>query len=180
MKRIVIGSAAIAVLAGCAGLMRPSDAELNAKALDVMKASFRERGQAKLDRLNQDEVQRLCSEYVGEKNEDKEHKDHTKIEKREDKPEAKSELKDHKHEKPEIKESDEKKEVKAGNFSSRRIDVKGSNYSSTAWYSKDVPKLYMFSPEHGGMVSSEAAGSKTALEAKADDAKASPIEMPKK
>jgi len=82
--------------------------------------------------------------------------------------------------KPEIKESDEKKEVKAGNFASRRIDVKGSNYSSTSWYSKDVPKLYMFSPEHGGVVAMEAAGSKTSLEAKADDAKASPIEMPKK
>jgi hypothetical protein len=82
--------------------------------------------------------------------------------------------------KPEIKESDEKKEVKAGNFSSRRIDVKGSNYASTAWYSKDVPKLYMFSPEHGGMVAMEASGSKTSLEAKADDAKASTIEMPKK
>ena len=83
-------------------------------------------------------------------------------------------------EKPEIKESDEKKEVKAGSFSSRRLDVKGSNYSSTLWYSKDVPRLYQFSPEHGGMVASEAAGSKTTLEAKADDAKASALEMPKK
>ena len=82
--------------------------------------------------------------------------------------------------KPEIKESDEKKEVKAGNFSSRRIDVKGSNYAATMWYSKDVPKLYMFSPEHGGLVANDAGASKTTLEAKADDAKASAIEMPKK
>jgi len=67
MKKIVIGAAALAGLAGCAGMMGPSDAELNAKALAMMKTSFKERGQAKLDRLNQDEVQRLCSEYVGEK-----------------------------------------------------------------------------------------------------------------
>ena len=67
MKKVVIGSATVAVLAGCAGMMGPNDAEMNAKALAVMKASFKERGQAKLDRLNQDEVQRLCSDYVGEK-----------------------------------------------------------------------------------------------------------------
>ena len=30
----------------------------------VMKASFKARGQAKLDRLNQDETQRLCSQYA--------------------------------------------------------------------------------------------------------------------
>ena len=65
MKKIVISSAALAVLAGCAGMMGPSEAELNARALEVMKASFKERGQAKLDRLNQDETQRLCSEYAG-------------------------------------------------------------------------------------------------------------------
>ena len=29
----------------------------------VMKASFKDRGQAKVDRLNQDETQRLCSQY---------------------------------------------------------------------------------------------------------------------
>jgi sulfur-oxidizing protein SoxX len=50
-------------MAGCA--MPPSDAEVRAKAADVMKASFKERGQAKLDRLNQDETQRLCSQYAG-------------------------------------------------------------------------------------------------------------------
>jgi sulfur-oxidizing protein SoxX len=32
-----------------------------------MKTSFKENGQAKLDRLTQDETQRLCSEYSGEK-----------------------------------------------------------------------------------------------------------------
>lgn len=35
----------------------PSQAEV------VMKASFKDRGQAKMDRLNQDETQRLCSQY---------------------------------------------------------------------------------------------------------------------
>jgi len=81
--------------------------------------------------------------------------------------------------KPEIKESDEKKDVKAGSFSSHRMDIKGSNYSSTMWYSKDVPKLHIAS-EHGGLVCMESSGSKTCLEAKADDAKPSAIEMPKK
>ena len=36
---------------------RPTQAEI------VMKASFRDRGQAKVDRLNQDETQRLCSQF---------------------------------------------------------------------------------------------------------------------
>lgn len=44
---------------GCA--VAPSDAQLDAQALKVMKGSFKERGQAKLDRLDQDETQRLCS-----------------------------------------------------------------------------------------------------------------------
>lgn len=43
--------------------MTPSDAEVSAKAAVVMKASFREAGQAKLDRLDQDETQRACSLY---------------------------------------------------------------------------------------------------------------------
>lgn len=46
------------VAAGCAGL---SDEEAAQRAQAVMKASFNERGQAKLDRLNQDEAQKLCS-----------------------------------------------------------------------------------------------------------------------
>ncbi|MEO8385318.1 MAG: sulfur oxidation c-type cytochrome SoxX [Betaproteobacteria bacterium] len=40
-----------------ADAVKPSPAEL------VMKASFKDRGQAKLDRLDQDETQRLCSQY---------------------------------------------------------------------------------------------------------------------
>jgi len=46
------------VAAGCATM---SDEEASRRALEVMKASFAERGQAKLDRLDQDETQRLCS-----------------------------------------------------------------------------------------------------------------------
>ena len=54
---------ASAFIAGCA--IAPSDAEVSAKAAQVMKASFRDAGQAKLDRLDQDETQRLCSRYAG-------------------------------------------------------------------------------------------------------------------
>jgi sulfur-oxidizing protein SoxX len=56
-------AAGIAGLVGCA--MAPSDAEIGAKATAVMKASFKEAGQAKLDRLDQDETQRVCSRYAG-------------------------------------------------------------------------------------------------------------------
>ena len=45
-------------VAGCATL---SDAEIGKQAVNVLRASFNERGQAKLDRLNQDEAQALCS-----------------------------------------------------------------------------------------------------------------------
>jgi len=51
------------LLAGCASA--PSDEEIAARALQSMKASFKERGQAKLDRLDQDETQKLCSAAVG-------------------------------------------------------------------------------------------------------------------
>ena len=40
-----------------------AEAPKNSVADAVMKASFKERGQAKLDRLEQDETQRLCSQY---------------------------------------------------------------------------------------------------------------------
>ena len=53
-----VAAAATVVLAGCASM---SDEDAARKAVDVMKASFNERGQAKLDRLSQDETQRLCS-----------------------------------------------------------------------------------------------------------------------
>ena len=62
---IVLAIAAIA--AGCASMAQRDDAALNAKALELMKASFKEQGIAKLDRLLQDDVQRLCSEHSGDK-----------------------------------------------------------------------------------------------------------------
>ena len=84
--------------------------------------------------------------------------------------------------KPTIKQPNEKKEVKAGAFDSKKLDVtvnvQGKDYNSLTWYSKDVWKLYM-GGEHGGLVATEASGSKTTLEAKAEDAKPT-IELPKK
>ena len=61
-RRCLLAIAALApiVFTGCA--TRVSDAETTAKAADVMKASFKERGQAKLDRLVQDETQRVCTD----------------------------------------------------------------------------------------------------------------------
>ena len=60
--RKTAGAAAIAALiAGCATMM--SDSEVAKKAMVMMKASFKENGQAKLDRLDQDEVQATCSKY---------------------------------------------------------------------------------------------------------------------
>ena len=56
--------ATAAILIGCA--TGPGDAEVSAKAAAMLKASFKEQGQAKLDRLDQDEVQRVCSQYNGE------------------------------------------------------------------------------------------------------------------
>jgi sulfur-oxidizing protein SoxX len=63
--RILASAAAAVAIAGCAGSTGTgqSDAELRAKALASMKASFKERGIAKLDRLDQDETQALCSQY---------------------------------------------------------------------------------------------------------------------
>lgn len=84
--------------------------------------------------------------------------------------------------KPVIKESNEKKEVKAGSFDCKRLDVtvnvQGKDYTSVTWFSKDAPKIYI-GGDHGGAVAMEAAGSKTTLEAKGEDAKPT-LELPKK
>ena len=53
------------LVAACAGMQEADDSQNAAKALAMMKASFKERGQAKLDRLNQDDMQKLCSQYEG-------------------------------------------------------------------------------------------------------------------
>ena len=64
MKTVHLLSAASAlvIIAGCASqAMGPSDAEAEAAADAMIKSSFREQGIAKLDRLQQDAVQKACS-----------------------------------------------------------------------------------------------------------------------
>ena len=55
----VAAVASMGLIAGCASL--PSSAELDAQALAMIKASFRDQGIAKVDRLNQDLGQAACS-----------------------------------------------------------------------------------------------------------------------
>jgi sulfur-oxidizing protein SoxX len=56
---MVIGCAAAALLVvGCTTL---SESQVSERAVEMMRTSFNEKGQAKLDRLEQDEVQALCS-----------------------------------------------------------------------------------------------------------------------
>jgi sulfur-oxidizing protein SoxX len=54
-----IAPVVIAVLAGCAAL--PSGPELDKLTADIAKSSFRDQGQAKVDRLEQDDANRECS-----------------------------------------------------------------------------------------------------------------------
>jgi L-cysteine S-thiosulfotransferase len=53
----------VGVLLGCAAA--PADDGVSERAAAMMKSSFKARGQATLARLDQDETQRLCSEYAG-------------------------------------------------------------------------------------------------------------------
>ncbi|MGZ5650823.1 MAG: sulfur oxidation c-type cytochrome SoxX [Usitatibacter sp.] len=62
--KIVALSIASALIASCAAMVGEKD---RPSALAVMKASFKASGQAGLDRLDQDEVQRLCSQYNADK-----------------------------------------------------------------------------------------------------------------
>jgi len=55
-------STAVLLVAGCAAPAAPEQQNVDAKAAEVLKSSFVERGQAKLDRLDQDETQRLCTQ----------------------------------------------------------------------------------------------------------------------
>lgn len=61
MTKTISYLALILVLAvtGCTGV--PSGADLDKLAVDIAKASFRDQGQAKVDRLNQDDANRECS-----------------------------------------------------------------------------------------------------------------------
>lgn len=60
---LVVGAAAL--LGSCASSTAPSDAQTSAQAAAMLKASFVARGQAGLDRLDQDETQKVCSDYAG-------------------------------------------------------------------------------------------------------------------
>ena len=52
------------LLSACATTL--SDSEISQRATAMLKASFKESGQAKLDRLVQDDTQATCSIYVGD------------------------------------------------------------------------------------------------------------------
>jgi len=58
-RRIAGAVTMAAVVAGCASV--PGSAELDKMASDIMKASFRDQGIAKVDRLTQDNSNRECS-----------------------------------------------------------------------------------------------------------------------
>jgi sulfur-oxidizing protein SoxX len=62
IRTLLLWTVAAAGVVGCATMS--SDAETSAKAAQVMKSSFKDAGQAKLDRLDQDETQKLCSLYA--------------------------------------------------------------------------------------------------------------------
>jgi len=59
---LITAAAGLAIVAGCATqAMGPSEAEVDAAANAALKSSFTEKGIAKLDRLQQDAVQKACS-----------------------------------------------------------------------------------------------------------------------
>lgn len=60
---IALGIVALATLAACAALAGRDD--YSDRAIALMKSSFAARGQATMDRLDQDELQRTCSQYAG-------------------------------------------------------------------------------------------------------------------
>ncbi len=66
MKRMVIMTAVALAIAGCATVA--TDSDYGKLAMDLLKHDFKSKGPATVDRmLNQDEAQRLCSEYPTER-----------------------------------------------------------------------------------------------------------------
>jgi sulfur-oxidizing protein SoxX len=64
MKKALIAAATTAaVIAGCAQMDTKTDAQYDAEAIQWMKRDFHSRGIATADRLNQDEAQRVCTQY---------------------------------------------------------------------------------------------------------------------
>lgn len=69
MKRIGIVLAVAATVAGCATVA--ADTDYGKAALELMKSDFKSKGPATMERLvNQDEAQKLCSEYPMERPKD--------------------------------------------------------------------------------------------------------------
>lgn len=65
--KILLSTAVIALMAGCASVATSSNGAASIdKVRDILKASFNERGQAKLDRLDQSELQKACSAAAAE------------------------------------------------------------------------------------------------------------------
>ena len=64
MTRVAIACGAIVAITGCASM---SDAQLGKQAADMLRMSFKERGQANLDRLDQDQPQSVCSVELDKK-----------------------------------------------------------------------------------------------------------------
>lgn len=68
VRGAVVALGTAAVLYGCASVpSAQDDAALTDRTIAMMKASFKPKGQAGMDRLDQDEVQRICSEYAEKK-----------------------------------------------------------------------------------------------------------------
>lgn len=61
MKKLIAASSTLALLAACATMVSGPTAQ---EVTDTIKASFAEKGIAKLDRLNQTESQKICSDYA--------------------------------------------------------------------------------------------------------------------
>ena len=65
VRGAVVGLATAAALYGCASApATQDDAALTQRTIATMKASFKPKGQAGMERLDQDDVQRICSEYA--------------------------------------------------------------------------------------------------------------------
>lgn len=68
IRGAVVAIAAAAALYGCASTPpTQDDAALTARTIAMMKASFKPKGQAGMERLDQDDTQRICSQYEGGK-----------------------------------------------------------------------------------------------------------------
>ncbi len=64
---LVIGSFAIVAQAADKAAGKSTEKVGDEKAVEVMKSSFKEKGQATLDRLDSDETMSLCNKYAGGK-----------------------------------------------------------------------------------------------------------------